>query len=100
MGRDEAIWGPDAGDFKPERFIGTEPSPYMFPSFKAGPRLCLGKGMAMEELLVVAHRLFRRFKFSFDGTIEEVPQESGLTLKPVLSATLMGITERYATREQ
>jgi len=43
MGRDERIWGNDAKQFVPERFLNSEdglkPSQYKFIGFNAGPRL-------------------------------------------------------------
>lgn len=51
MGRMVSVWGPDAAEFKPERWVTAEgrlraESPFKFPVFNAGPRLCLGKDMA------------------------------------------------------
>ncbi len=44
MGRLPMLWGDDARDFKPERFLGaSKPSPYKFTAFQAGPRVCLGE---------------------------------------------------------
>ncbi len=43
MGRDERIWGNDAKQFIPERFLNSEdglkPSQYKFITFNSGPRL-------------------------------------------------------------
>ncbi|XP_019057076.1 PREDICTED: alkane hydroxylase MAH1-like [Tarenaya hassleriana] len=58
MGRMKAIWGEDASDFRPERWISEsggsrhEPS-FKFLSFNAGPRTCLGKEMAFTQLKTV-----------------------------------------------
>ena len=40
MGRDETIWGDDAKQFIPERWLNNEfkPSQFEFISFHAGPR--------------------------------------------------------------
>lgn len=39
--RDTAIWGPDAKEYKPERWLeGDKASPTKFPAFHAGPRTC------------------------------------------------------------
>mmetsp|Transcript_43302 Transcript_43302/g.79256 ORF Transcript_43302/g.79256 Transcript_43302/m.79256 type:complete len:536 (-) Transcript_43302:98-1705(-) len=54
MGRTEELWGKDAAEFKPERFMGEkEPSPYMFTAFHAGPRFCLGKPLAFMNMKLV-----------------------------------------------
>jgi len=42
FGRSVDIWGADAGEFKPERWLGTPtPSQYKYLTFNAGPRLVL-----------------------------------------------------------
>ena len=51
MGRMERIWGADACQYRPERWLDDEgafrnESPFKYPAFNAGPRLCLGKEMA------------------------------------------------------
>lgn len=59
LGRMKSVWGQDCEEFKPERWIsekGTikrEPS-YKFFSFNAGPRTCLGKGVAFSQLKIVS----------------------------------------------
>lgn len=51
MGRNEDLWGKDVMEFKPERFLeGKEPSSFKFPVFHAGPRVCIGKPLAMVNL--------------------------------------------------
>merc|ERR1712203_42027 len=44
MGRSTRIWGEDAAEFKPERWLNMEiaPDSYANPVFRAGPRECLG----------------------------------------------------------
>ena len=62
MGRSRALYGADALLFKPSRWIPFEqPSPYEFPVFKAGRRVCLGKDMALFESSVAAAILLKRF---------------------------------------
>lgn len=59
MGRMKYIWGKDAREFNPGRWIterGTikyEPS-YKFLAFNAGPRTCLGKEVAFTQMKAVA----------------------------------------------
>lgn len=48
QGRSEKVWGPDAREFKPERWIKPDgelrrESQGQWPAFHAGPRTCLGK---------------------------------------------------------
>jgi cytochrome P450 len=53
------VW-PDALRFRPERFIGTRPSPYEFFPFGGGMRRCLGMAFALYEMKVVLATLFAR----------------------------------------
>jgi cytochrome P450 len=63
MGRSEKIWK-DPLAFKPERWIGTaSPTPYKFPAFNAGPRVCIGKVIAELQGVFVFVSLLQKFKF-------------------------------------
>lgn len=58
MGRLERNWGPDALEFKPERWLNEQgdlvkQSHFKWPAFNAGPRLCLGMNMATQEAQVL-----------------------------------------------
>lgn len=63
--RDERIWGPDALEFKPERWIGDARFPLekYFLGFSYGPRACIGRNVAFMELKKTAATLFQRFNF-------------------------------------
>ncbi|WOG89211.1 hypothetical protein DCAR_0208448 [Daucus carota subsp. sativus] len=68
MGRMEELWGKDKMEFRPDRWF-DEPgllkmvSPYKFPVFQAGPRVCLGKEMAFIQMKYVVASVMRRFEF-------------------------------------
>lgn len=84
MGRMKGTWGEDCEVFLPERWLENgvfrPESPFRFPAFHGGPRLCLGKEMAyMQMKLIVAYTL-ERFE------IEIV--EKGLVPEQLLSLTL------------
>ncbi|VDL72259.1 unnamed protein product [Nippostrongylus brasiliensis] len=56
---DREIWGDDADEFRPERWLES-PVYAAFLSFGLGPRQCIGMRLAhMEEKLVLAHLLQR-----------------------------------------
>ncbi|RLN55784.1 hypothetical protein BBJ29_005936 [Phytophthora kernoviae] len=53
-----SVWGPDATEFKPERFLDENDKlidlpPLKFIAFSAGPRKCVGRKLAMIEMKVV-----------------------------------------------
>lgn len=62
------VWGPDALEFKPERWQHPTTgklitfSPYKFTSFHSGPRVCLGMTMAIMEMRIVVASLLSKFK--------------------------------------
>jgi len=64
MGRSEEIWGPDALEFKPERFLNQkEPSMFRYTVFNAGYRLCLGKPLALMTIKMTLAYLLPKFQF-------------------------------------
>lgn len=62
MGRMEKLWGKDAREFRPERWLdGLNPSPFQFIAFNAGPRICLGMNMALIEMKILAASILQKF---------------------------------------
>ena len=69
--------------FKPERFIEglpKEAAEAYFP-FGAGPRMCIGMGFAISEMLLVVAAIVRKFQLSSAGSDMEF--NPLITLKPV-----------------
>lgn len=69
QGRAESVWGPDAKEFKPERWITPEgdlrrESQGQWPAFHAGPRVCLGQNLATLEALVAMVFIVKKYKLS------------------------------------
>ncbi|XP_075504067.1 cytochrome P450 94B3-like [Primulina tabacum] len=67
MGRMEELWGEDRLEFKPDRWFHNDGvlkpvSPYKFPVFQAGPRVCLGKEMAFIQMKYVVASVLSRFE--------------------------------------
>ncbi|BFI25098.1 protein MpCYP704-like2 [Marchantia polymorpha subsp. ruderalis] len=66
MGRMELLWGPDASQFRPERWLKDNvyqpESPFKFSAFQAGPRICLGKDTAYLQMKMTAALLIRFFR--------------------------------------
>ncbi|KAI8139811.1 cytochrome P450 [Fennellomyces sp. T-0311] len=85
QGRSAAVWGPDAKDFKPERWLDDETgnlrreSAGQWPAFHAGPRICLGQNLATLEALVAIIMLLRRYKFTL-APDQEITYDMSLTM--------------------
>ncbi|KAK1436735.1 hypothetical protein QVD17_02517 [Tagetes erecta] len=88
MGRMVALWGKDFLEFRPDRWF-VEPgvlkieSPYKFPVFQAGPRVCLGKEMAFMQMKYVMASVLRQFELEPVGSEEPV-------FVPLLTAHMNG----------
>jgi cytochrome P450 len=94
MGRKRAIWGEDAARFDPERWLvrtstsgdedelqlKTFPSPFKFPVFQAGPRICLGQSMAYLEAKIALIHVIRGFKLTAAGGYPPVTYRHAVTL--------------------
>ncbi|KAJ3692974.1 hypothetical protein LUZ60_012069 [Juncus effusus] len=67
MARSEKIWGTDCLEFKPERWLDEDgvfkpESPFRYPVFHGGPRMCLGKEMAYIQMKLIVACMLERFK--------------------------------------
>lgn len=82
MGRLEQFWGPDCEVFNPDRWLkhSTLPSPYEFPVFQAGPRICLGESLAKFEASLLIGALLDHFQFSKINPEDRFTYMPGITL--------------------
>ncbi|KFK37344.1 hypothetical protein AALP_AA4G244200 [Arabis alpina] len=84
MGRMTYIWGEDAEEFKPERWLKDgvfQPeSPFKFISFHAGPRICLGKDFAYRQMKIISMALLHFFRFKMADEKTNVHYQTMLTL--------------------
>ncbi|TFK37275.1 cytochrome P450 monooxygenase pc-3 [Crucibulum laeve] len=77
MHRRKDLWGPDAEEFDPDRFLDDRLKKYLvknsfiFLPFNAGPRICLGQQFAYNEMSFMIIRLLQNFssvKMDLDAT--------------------------------
>jgi cytochrome P450 len=85
MGRMESVWGKDCHEYMPERWLsedGTKlryvPS-HKFVAFNSGPRMCLGKDIAITQMKTIVAAVIWNFE------VEMVERQS---IEPKLSCTL------------
>ncbi|XP_010552073.1 PREDICTED: cytochrome P450 94B1 [Tarenaya hassleriana] len=95
MGRMEDIWGKNWDEFKPNRwFTGKvlkKVSPYKFPVFQAGPRVCLGKEMAFLQMKYLVAEVLHRFEIIPAGFDKPV-------VVPMLTAHMAGGLKVFVRR--
>ncbi|KAF9988425.1 hypothetical protein BGZ79_005124, partial [Entomortierella chlamydospora] len=81
MGRDTTIWGPDAHEYRPERWLqGEKFSPSKFIAFNLGPRTCLGQQFATMEAIMITSMILRNFSLELVDPDREPAYEHALTL--------------------
>jgi cytochrome P450 len=82
MHRRKDLWGPDADEFKPERWQKQRPGWEYLP-FNGGPRICLGQQFALTEAGYVIVRMLQKYD-KVEG-LDDQPQKHRLmqTTSPV-----------------
>ncbi|KAL6842290.1 hypothetical protein ACP4OV_027938 [Aristida adscensionis] len=87
LGRMESVWGEDCHEYRPERWLADDgggaklryvPS-YKFLAFNSGPRMCLGKDIAIMQMKTIAAAVV----WNFDVEVLE-----GQSIEPKLSCIL------------
>ncbi|KAI4194199.1 MAG: hypothetical protein LQ346_003737 [Caloplaca aetnensis] len=83
------LWGPDAGAFNPERWLGPgkantggAASNYAFLTFLHGPRSCIGQAFAKAEFAVLLAGLAGRFEMELEDAKREIKIQTGITARP------------------
>ncbi|THV01189.1 cytochrome P450 [Dendrothele bispora CBS 962.96] len=87
MHRREDLWGPDALEFDPDRFLDERlhkyliPNPFIFLPFNAGPRICLGQQFAYNEASYFLIKLLQKFD-NFNHALDVQPSQPPPEWKP------------------
>ncbi|KAH8894668.1 cytochrome P450 [Thozetella sp. PMI_491] len=88
--RSTKIWGADAAEFRPERWIadgkpnltGNVTSNYDYLTFSHGPRSCIGQGFAKAELRCLLAAIIRSFSWELALEDSEIIPTGLITIKP------------------
>jgi cytochrome P450 len=74
---------PQPADFRPERFLGPDaPDTYTWVPFGGGTRRCLGASFALQEMRIVASRVFERAALRPARRRMSKVRRQGITLVP------------------
>jgi cytochrome P450 family 135 len=79
---DPKIWGPDAADFRPERWLSGDQPTYAWIPFGGGARRCLGATFALTEMDAVLRTVLRRVDLRADRPQDESPRMHHITMVP------------------
>ncbi|KAH7310212.1 cytochrome P450 [Rhexocercosporidium sp. MPI-PUGE-AT-0058] len=83
------LWGPDAAEFNPERWMGPgnantggAANNYANLTFLHGPRSCIGQNFSKAELLCLVAVLIGRFEIELVDPEQELEMNVGITVSP------------------
>ncbi|OAL44002.1 cytochrome P450 [Pyrenochaeta sp. DS3sAY3a] len=100
IGRDKSIYGEDADQWRPERWLECEPAQRnkMVGSsltFGGGARTCIGKNISMLELYKVIPAMIRRFEWSLAEPADEWKTVNAFSV--VQKGLRVHVRERYSS---
>ncbi|GAA5911789.1 cytochrome P450 [Sporobolomyces salmoneus] len=86
------VFGQDAGEFRPERWLGKEGEGIQgkvgvwssMLTFLAGPRSCIGYKFALLELKAILATLIDTFEFALRSPSFEIERRSAIVMRPLL----------------
>ncbi|KAL6915016.1 hypothetical protein FSST1_012776 [Fusarium sambucinum] len=91
INRSPEIWGPDAAEFRPERWMTEDGKPnqnggassnYNFLTFLHGPRSCIGQGFAKAEMRCLLANMVKSFEWTLAMDDKLVLPRGVITIKP------------------
>jgi len=83
--RDKAVWGEDADEFRPERWLEQDQTAIQktFNPFSFGPRACVGRNLASMELQIIISSIIRRYDFVLEQPDKPFDTREGFLRKPL-----------------
>jgi unspecific monooxygenase len=73
---------PEADQFRPERFLERQFSPYEYFPFGGGNRRCIGAAFALFEMKLVLATVLRSCELELAESAPVIPQRRGVTIAP------------------
>jgi unspecific monooxygenase len=90
---------PQPKQFRPERFLDHQFSPYEFMPFGGGVRRCVGDALAPFEMKLVLATILSHYQLALADNRPEQPQRRGVTLAPAGGVKMVISTEQHGRRE-
>lgn len=84
--RDPKVWGADADEYRPERWLKPGAKAEFeksFNPFSTGPRVCVGRNLAIPEQQLLISTLVKRFDFKLKDPKAPLETVEGFLRKPV-----------------
>ncbi|MCT7995272.1 cytochrome P450 [Laspinema olomoucense] len=85
---------PDSYQFKPERFLERQFSPYEFMPFGGGKRRCIGAALAAYEMKLVLATILSGYDLKLEEKSPVKPQRRGVTLSPAGGIKMVKVGDR------
>lgn len=86
--QDTDVWGADAHEFNPSRFINSRRHLASYFPLGLGPRICVGQNLAIVELKIVLAMIISHYSFTLSPTYVHAPTLL-VTLQPQYGAQLL-----------
>jgi cytochrome P450 family 110 len=84
---------PEPDEFKPERFIDRQYSPYEYVPFGGGSRRCIGLALAQMELKLVLVEILTNCQLQLTDQLPIAPTRRGVTLAPKTGVNIQVLTK-------
>ncbi len=85
---------PESKQFRPERFLEKQFSPYEFLPFGGGARVCIGGTFALFEMKLVLATILSRYQFKLVSKQPERPKFDGLLCYPASGVKMVMLSQR------
>jgi cytochrome P450 len=86
---------PEPKQFKPERFLDRQFSPYEYYPFGGGNRRCIGMAFALFEMKLILASILTRFQLALANNCAVKPVLYGVAISPPQEMPLIAMARRY-----
>jgi len=86
---------PNHSEFKPDRFLERQYSPYEFIPFGGGARRCLGEALAQFEMKLAIATIMSHYQLVLGDSRPEKPRRRGVTLAPTRGVKMVMQGKRF-----